>query len=228
MGMYPAHVRVSFVWIQISRKVNSAMPFIPVPNVVQAELVYTWDGEICENVLHYEASGAPIVDHMIELGAWLKSWFDTMLQSNVANTLYLTNIKLTDLNSDIAPALDYSAGLPLQGGITDNSLPNNCALVFSKRTIFRGRSYRGRVYMAGLTESFVAGNSVITAARAPIQDAFDDLIVPVTTENSWNMVVVSRVHNGVDRLEGVATPVISMTTDWSIDSQRRRLPGRGS
>lgn len=204
------------------------MPFVPATNVIQAELIYNWDGEICENVLHYQSQAGATQDAIVELGAWLVTWFDTHLQPNISEHLSLTNIKLTDLSSENGVAFDYAIGLPLQGGAQGDSLPNNCALVFSKRTMFRGRSYRGRIYMPGLCEAFVAGNSVISAARGPILDAWQELLAPNTVLETWTLVVVSRIHNGVERASAVVTYVSNITTDWGIDSQRRRLPGRGS
>jgi hypothetical protein len=42
-------------------------------------------------------------------------------------------------------------------------------------------------------------------------------------------VVVSRYHLGAPRVTGIATPVITyLATDNNVDSQRRRLTGRGT
>jgi hypothetical protein len=43
------------------------------------------------------------------------------------------------------------------------------------------------------------------------------------------LVVVSRVADGIERTIGVATHVVNaQVTDMFIDSQRRRLTGRGT
>lgn len=204
------------------------MPFIPVPSTVQAELVYTWAGETCENVLHFESGGAPAVDNMVELGSHLIAWWNTNLKQYMNVSGSLVNVKLTDLNSAFAPAIDVVDGLPIIGTAAGDSLPNNCSCVFSKRTIFRGRSYRGRVYQVGLSEQHVTGNSVLTAPRNAILAAWELLMSFSTASESWQMVVVSRFEDNLPRTTGLTTPVIAFTTDGVIDSQRRRLPGRGT
>ena len=50
--------------------------------------------------------------------------------------------------------------------------------------------------------------------------------LPVTLD-PWSMVVVSRYENNAPRAEGIATLVDRLSSDGVIDSQRRRLPGRG-
>lgn len=204
------------------------MAYIPVDNVCQAELFYTWDGQLCETVLHFEPDVSLTPTMMTELGAFLVSWWDTQMQTEVPTTLTLNQIKFTDLTIDIGPVVNYSAGLPLTGTDVSPSLPNSCALVITKRTILRGRSYRGRIYHPGLTEADVTGNTVSGTFVAALISRYSMLLTPVTSLANWNMVVISRRNGGVDRTEGVATPVVSLDSDGRVDSQRRRLPGRGS
>jgi hypothetical protein len=55
------------------------------------------------------------------------------------------------------------------------------------------------------------------------------LVIILTAYNAtWKMVVVSYYNNGAWRLTATITPIISFAfADLAIDSQRRRLPGRG-
>lgn len=204
------------------------MPFIPVPNTVQAELVYNWNGEICENVFHFEAAGAPIVSEMVELGEYLINWYDVHLQPLHTGNISLINVKLTDLNAAFAPAVDVSTGLPLVGTLPGDSLPNNVAACISKRTIFRGRSYRGRIYHPCLGEAQVTGNTILTATRTSLLAAYSLLIGFSTAGEAWQMVVVSRFEGGAPRATGLTTPVTNLSMETTVDSQRRRLPGRGT
>lgn len=204
------------------------MAFIPVPSTVQAELVYTWAGETCENVLHFEATGSPSPTEMVELGEHLIDWFDTYMKQYVNVTASLVNVKLTDLNAAFAPALDVTEGLPIVGTAAGDSLPNNVSCVFSKRTIFRGRSYRGRIYQVGLSEQHVTANAVLATPRNAMVAAWSQLISFTTPGEAWQLVVVSRYEDNAPREFGLTTPVVTITTDGVIDSQRRRLPGRGT
>lgn len=204
------------------------MPFIPILNTVQAELVYTWNQQTCQNVLHFEASGSLSVDNMLELGAHLVDWYDVHMQPLHHNSCRLNTIRLTDMTVEFAPALDYTVSLPLVGTIGGNSMPNNVSLSLTKRTIYRGRNYRGRVYQVGLAEEQVDGNTVLSGPVGALIAAWEQLLAFTTTSESWEMVVASKYQGNVARPEAVTTPVINFSSDGIVDSQRRRLPGRGN
>lgn len=203
------------------------MPFIPVPDCVQVELVYLFDTQRCQNVLHYNPNGAYGPDEMLELGAEMVDWFDANMQPNLATTISLIAVRVTDLATATAPSVEVTSGLPLAGTLSSPALPNNVSCVITKRTVFRGRSYRGRIYMAGITEADVTNNIVAGARLTSWLDAWAIARSMVTTGLEWTMGVVSRFEGGSPRAEGILTPVLGFTSDGVVDSQRRRLPGRG-
>lgn len=204
------------------------MPFIPAPGILQAELVYNWDSQVVQNVLQFEPDTALTPTLMLEVGLFLRNWWNTALKGSSPSNLQLVNIKLTDLTTVNAPSFNYATGLPLVGTGGSPSLPNNCALVITKRTIFRGRSFRGRIYHPGLYESIVSGNTVDAGAVTSFVTAWSQLISFTTTGAAWNMVVMSRYSDLAPRSEAVSTEVLSMDSDGVVDSQRRRLPRRGA
>lgn len=204
------------------------MPFIPVPNVCQAELIFNWNGQVVENVLHYSKSSPWTIDTLGDLAAELKAWWDTGMQPIVAATLSLTQIKMTDLASATGPVLNYNTGLPLAGLSGSPSMPNSIAVVITKRTDLRGRSYRGRIYHCGLTEEQCLNSALASGVASGLLAVYAATDVFSVTGDEAIQCVVSRYSNGVPRVTGIATPVTNFTTDGIIDSQRRRLPGRGS
>lgn len=205
------------------------MPFIPVADTIQAELIYSWDGQVVQNVLHYKANTGGTQTEQGELGLALVTWFDTVLQPLVVSTLTLNTVRMTDLSSEVAPGSEFAVGLPLSGTLAGGlSLPNNCAIVMSKRTAFRGRSFRGRIYHPGLAESQVTNNALVPATLTSLLTAYNDLVFLAGATYTYTMQVVSRYSLGEPRITGLATEVTSITSDGVIDSQRRRLPGRGS
>jgi hypothetical protein len=204
------------------------MPYIPVPLTLQAELVYNWDGQICENVLHYVCGVAWDIPRINTLGAALVNWWDVNMQPNMPSNLSLINVRMTDLATQTGLVVNYSTGLPLQGSAASPSLPNNCALVLTKRTLLRGRSFRGRVYMPGLLEANVTGSTVAAVNVASYVSLHNMLLLfDIGTENA-ELVVVSRFTGGAPRAAGVVTNVTNFTSDGIVDSQRRRLPARGA
>jgi len=204
------------------------MPFVPMLNTVQAEFVYTWNNQICQNVLQFEAAGSLSVPNMLELGAELVTWYDTLLQPLQSTFCALTSIRLTDMTAEFAPGLDYSTGLPLVGTAGTDSMPNNVSISLTKRTVFRGRSFRGRIYQVGMVESQVQGNVVLATPLANMIAAWEDLLAFSTASESWTMVVASKFEGGAPRATALLTPVINISSDGIVDSQRRRLPGRGN
>lgn len=204
------------------------MPFIPVPNTVMVELVYNWNNEICENVLYFEAEGVPDLAEMTALAAALSTWWGANMKGIVATSCSLTNVKVTDLNAANSPGIDYSDNMPIVGTASTPSMPNNVSLAIAKRTVFRGRSYRGRIYSVGLTEGAVDNNAVTSTYRNSVLAAWELTKQFTAAGEVFNQVVVSRYSSGAPRAEGLTTPIINFSTDGIIDSQRRRLPGRGT
>lgn len=204
------------------------MPFVPAPGICQAELIYNWNGQIVETVLHFEPTAALTPALMTELGEYLRVWWTGTIDTYFSNSLSLLSIKLTDLTTNIAPVVNYTTGLPAAGGNASPTLPNNVACVFTKRTELRGRSYRGRIYHPGLCEAQVVANTVDPPTLAALITQYSILLNFATLGTIWDMVVVSRYQNNLPREVADSNQVVSISSDGSIDSQRRRLPGRGA
>jgi len=203
------------------------MPYIPAPNICRAELLFTWDGQSCETVLDFEPVASLTPALMLELGADLVGWWSSDIRPNVPTTLSLQRIQLTDQSSDISPSIAYATGLPLVGSNVGPSLPNNVAMVITKRTALRGRSYRGRIYHPGLLEGIVVNNTIDSGFANNVRNAYANLLSFATTGTTWDMVVVSRQNNNAPRVTADSNQVISLDVNLQVDSQRRRLPGRG-
>lgn len=201
--------------------------YIPVP-CWQIELISLWDSQTVESVLHFTAPSGPTVTDLNNLGLALVNWWTTNIKPNMPTTLQLSDIRMTDLSSQTGQVFDYATGMPVVGTSASPSLPNSVACVFTKRTAQRGRSYRGRIYQYGLTEAAVTNNLLAGSNVSGYITAYNLLRSFSTATMTWTFVVASRYNNGAPRTTGVATPVVNITSDGVIDSQRRRLPGRGA
>lgn len=206
------------------------MPFIPTPNCAQVELVYNWAGQICQTVLHYTKSAPWTFEHLTELADVARANWITEMISRQPETLALIGVRAVDLSSETGPSVEISTDLPAPGTAPNPSLPNNCAIVVTKRTALRGRSYRGRIYHPGLMENQVAGNTVDPSSLVGIVQAWETFLALSLPEipDEALMVVLSLRNEGNPRTQGVATLVTGLTSDGTVDSQRRRLPGRGA
>jgi len=204
------------------------MPFVPFPNTAEAHVRYTYQGQLIENTLYFDRVGGWDDVEMTQLGDSIASTLNSDVMPFMPNTLVLREIYVVDLSSETASAVTYTGGLPQPGLSTEPALPNNVTVTASFRTNGRGRSSRGRNYLPGLTEGRVVGNTV--------QTSFTDVWLPfwsemlsLGTDEGFQWVVASRRANNEWRTTGVTAPVTAVVyTDLTVDSQRRRLPGRGS
>jgi len=206
------------------------MAFIPVANTAQLDLIYLQDGQRIENTLYAKFPSAPSPTDIADLASAVKAaWVDNIMPL-LSSTVSLIAVEASDLTSDSGPQAVDTGGLPVAGDVTSRAMPNNVALCVSFRTGLRGRSFRGRNYLPGMSSDAVSEgvNEVNAAYQTSVRNAY--LAVQLTIEGvgaEW--VVVSRFHDGAPRVSGVATPVTNVVfTDNIVDSQRRRLPGRGA
>lgn len=204
------------------------MPFVPTPNVIEAEMRMRLDTQKIENTLYfYKVTGWTAADVPVVFNALLL-WWTTTYSDPLSNTLTLNEIKITDLSSDVGFAFEIPAPTPKPaGGSAEPSAPNNVALCVSFRTAGRGRSSRGRNYVPGIPKTAIAANTVNTDTTTAIAAAYNDLLT-VADGFGGDWCVVSRFSGGSPRAAGLVSIITAATiVDSTVDSQRRRLPGRG-
>lgn len=211
------------------------MPFVPVTNTAAVELRMLMDDQQVENTLTFRLGATLTPSNLLTLCNDLEAWWiaNYAPQTNAQNSL--VEIVATDLTTATGPSISVSPVGGDPGGGSGDFLPMNASLAISFRTASRGRSFRGRNYFVGLSEGQVTGNTVDLAVVAALQDAYE-LLLPVggIFTDDWIWVVTSR-FSGVDvdgrpipRAAGLTTPITNVViVDRTIDSARRRLPGRG-
>jgi hypothetical protein len=163
------------------------------------------------------------------LATELRSFWEDELAGHVVQDLELNEIYITDLTSNTAPTYTYPISPASTGDLAGAPLPSNCTFCVSFRTDGRGRSSRGRNYVAGLAESNVNGNVLDPVDADGIVAAYTNgILANVTLDGYFTWVVLSQYENKQPRTNALAQPVLSVLyTDRIIDSQRRRLTGRG-
>lgn len=204
------------------------MESFPVSDCVEAQIRMTLGGEQIENTLWFKNLAAPNEPNLVGLGNALLAWWAAHYALQLSSDLTLREIYLVDWNTVNGAVHTAPAPAPAPAGVLgEPSLPNNCALCISFRTGFRGRSFRGRNYVSGLSEARVTGNTVSSGVVDSLVAAYNGLNAAVE-DSGFNHVVVTRFHLGTPRNPGIGTEVQScIAVDNTVDSQRRRLPGRG-
>lgn len=203
------------------------MPFIAVPNTIQANLRLTWQGQEVENVLHFLAPAAVTPADLAAVAEGVEDWWVTNMPALVNADCQYRETYAVDISSQTGGVFTASGGSGTSGTAGAASLPNHCTIAVSYRTAFRGRSYRGRSYHIGLTEAQVTGNEVVPSIVTLLNSTYS-LLLNTANFGGCALAVASRYLNNAPRVIGVATEVIDVVlADPTVDSQRRRLPGRG-
>lgn len=204
------------------------MPFIPVPNTVLVELFFTQDSQQLENTLYFSRADTWDTTEMTALADAINAWVIANISPLQSNTVLYRGCKVTDLSSATAPAVERTLAVAQAGGLSQPAMPNSTTLAIKFSTAGRGRSSRGRNYIIGLIEDSVVNNNVAASVANSYVTAYSLLngTTVLPTGSFW--VVVSRFLNNAPRTTGIAQDVNNVgLTDTIVDSQRRRLPGRG-
>lgn len=204
------------------------VPFIPAPNCARVQMVFTLDQQRVMMVFN--------VQHTVPLTLVLRTNLNTAfhqfwtggLKAQCPPTLALVEITTTNLDAANSPSTTEIVSPPEVGTGGGNALPGGSALVITHRTALRGRNYRGRSYMPGISNSHQVTPNVLGAGSITVfVNAFFALIAAVQAVGPvW--VVLSKYLNKVPRGQALATPVTAVSADQFLDSQRRRLTGRGT
>jgi len=211
-----------------ARKGKNAMPFVPAPNIVELQFRYTNAGEQTENRIHLDVGATPTALDLANINEAAAEWYTGNMPDLQPTSLVLREIYSKSLETQPGPEATYTAGLPIPGTSAFQALPSNASLAVSLRSGETGRSARGRWYWQQLAENQVDTNLVTTGAQADILAAMQNL-KNAMTDVSATWVIVSYRHNNAPRVGGPVYFTVNsiILVDNVVDSQRRRLPGRG-
>lgn len=211
-----------------------AMAFIPAENTARVTVVMTLHNSIVENVYHVNRGDAWDVGDLTDLANVFITWYNDEWAPISSADLQFQRVQVRDMTTEEAPGVEV-AFPPLSGGdvTLSGALPGNVTVAVKHVTGLTGRSRRGRTFITGMPNSSLVGNAINSGYQDAIQAAFTTLLASIATAGfGW---VVASFYHGVEPLSGrpiprltaLLTPIIGVTVDPNVDSQRRRLTGRG-
>lgn len=205
------------------------MAYVPAPNVVEFRLRGLYYDQQVENVLTFQhTAGAIPPESLLTWAEDLSSGWQSEYLPNIAVAYQHLSTLATDLTTQTSPSVTWAVVPPVAGGAPAEGAPGSVSLAISFGTINRGRSSRGRMFVVGLPESQIVGNLVEQAYVSTLLQGFVGFIAFAEATAPLSHVVTSRYSNGNPRTTALVQPVLSYTIkDRVVDSQRRRLPGRG-
>lgn len=196
------------------------------------------EGQLTANVMHFSCVGASAdVDlHLIQV---LLSCFITNLLPVLSSSWTLERVRW----KQVAPAvgieqISIPTGGPAAGGGNAAALPSFCSAVLSKRTLYAGRSGRGRMFIAGIPEGQVTNSAIDTggALWAGLL-AFALCVInefvhpdPAGGSNLFDLMVYSRKIGGNAEPFGSSGfhAVRELVPVQQVATTRSRKVGRGS
>lgn len=208
---------------------SMSRPFIPVPNAVSIELIYTSAGVTLENVLHaYKGSPYSLAD-IQALRAIIDAWDNTSWKVARPVGIVLTRIRIKGLDTLGSPFEDYALPAPRAGTLAGAQYPNSVCLAVKANSNRTGRSYRGRIYApcGSIAWAGTTSNDIVAAGANAVVGFLNTLITNLAAAGH-TLCVVSYRGDKAWRAEGLKTAIVNWSVvDYHWDSQRRRLTGRG-
>lgn len=204
------------------------MAFIPAPNIAQIEMRGRAHVERVENTLYFRKQTGTILQSDLDaLTLFMSQEYLLAWKLQLPAEYVHTEVYGTDLSSATSFTSTNVAQANTPGTLAGVALPGNASFCVSFRTPNRGRSGRGRNYWALVTEPDVTGNFLSAARRTAILGVYNRLIA--TPPLGWVWGILSRYTAGAPRPSGLFQTITQViAVDDAIDSQRRRLAGRGA
>lgn len=201
------------------------MAFIPVPFTLQVNIRAQYDTQLIENVLNFKKEEGWLEAEALVFLEDLQTWLAVDIVDRQVTTYAYQEFYATQLDTDDGWTLVHDL-TGLTGTEAGDGLPSTNAAVITHYTNKRGRSYRGRTYLAGIPDGYVVRSTIGSTHVAALTNAFNDLRA-VAIDHGAVFVVVSRQHDNAPRVTGVTTPVNSSVCQPVIATQRRRRVGTG-
>lgn len=179
-------------------------------------------GQTILNVLHYLREDAGAGNGSEDLVTQFRANVEASWRDCCSNELVITGY----LGQRIRPVPITSAyevsGLALAGTVVQNSLPTSVAAVITKRTANAGRSYRGRMFMAGVPVTFEIDSQITGAAENLYNALAGDIMSGISHPSGaeFGPVLWRRSAN-------LAQDLTQMIARVPLRNQRRRQVGRG-
>lgn len=205
------------------------MAFIPAYGCAKVAIRYVlFDQEVINTLWFASGTGDPWSGGSLSnLCNWVWDWSTNELLPLLSNDLKLTLVEATD-QSIAESSYGSFADATEDGDIVSQSLPSGSCITIKFGTYYTGRSNRGRNYISGIPAVSVADNRVESTFATNLAAAYETLNSYVAPEECSH-VVVSKFTNNAPRETATFNIVQNyVVVDRNIDSQRRRLTGRGN
>lgn len=195
------------------------MPFVAAPGIVSIDAVWTIDQQPVENTFHYKPTVAITRDLLSSMCNTYITWANASI-GNWSTQTGLLKVLARDLTTQAGLTFEAQPVPPVTGHNASQPLPNNVTIAIKRQSGLAGRALRGRVFHFGMAEDFLQEfNTLSVSFGNTLVAAYEGLMTAMVADNEAPEVILHRKL-------GTSTPVANyVLTDFTLDSQRRRLPG---
>jgi len=206
------------------------MAFVPAPNITMIEWRMVLNGQKVENrlMLHSPTQATPAALQAFAIFGW--NWWENTYAPLITHNCLLSSVVATDLTVQNSAQYTYAPDTTTTGTVAGAGMPNEVAFCLSLHTDVRGRSARGRWFVAGIPrESMADDNNLSSTAAEALRAALGTYVSEFQT-GTTNIMIVSYRSGGVPRPGGPVYFIVRSVsvTDTIVDSQKRRKPGVGT
>ena len=197
------------------------MTFQPATDTLLVEFLWSGPGDLrWQNNLHFtkDEFDADDIDELLAFFAITYAASDFI--ADVSSDVTLGEIVGTDLRSEGAVQRTLIVGEV--GDNVGDMAAQGAALVATLRTGLRGRSYRGRFYFSGCSDTLLVDGAWTIATAGHLQELLEDLQAIAETIG-FTLVVLSRWHDHIERVSALGEAVTDiLIRALAPGSQRRR------
>lgn len=194
------------------------VPFV-IPNCVEIVTHAQSGGNERANVCHYSYTG--VSPSASELEALCNEWESSVIDAqddvtHVSSTFY--KITARDLGDPVGAFAEKSIFRVGADASSGNS--SQVSLCLSKRSGRRGRSNHGRFYLFDTADQLF-DKDVLNVVFLPLLNNLAENLLEPRQSGRFLPAIASRKHLTTIQIR-------SFTWDFTVDTQRRRVPGRGA
>ncbi len=203
------------------------MAFQRVPNTAEINVIYTYHGEIVQNVYYAEFPSGYVLGNLASLAGHIDLQVGVVwVADQPAEAIYLrTEVRGLNAENDFFATANANAG---PGTSLSPALPGNVTFAVKKTSGLTGRSARGRTFWIGIpTDELDPANEnlLLQTFVDQVVGNVDLIRIQTPVVSGWLAVLVSRFTGGVKRSEGETFPWVgSVAVDNVVDTHRNRLP----
>lgn len=199
------------------------MAFIPFPDGIKIEIKCKKGGAPNINIVWGVINITLDLAALESISDAVVAWWTAEIRPLVSTSTTLEAVTVTDMSNEAGLQWVNDLVTPLAGTATGGDLPSNVAAVVTFYTGQVGRSYRGRVYNPGLTDTQVTTNTLGTTYVTNMLTAWAEFNIAMDTAGVTHC-VASHYTNGAPRSEVQATAILEYGMNNVVDTQRRRIP----